>query len=89
MKYALRKWVNWGPDHEIDYPPGWTYLVCVGKWDSTWNLKLSKAKMFNDWDSAAAFRLEHCHVLGEHNSEHVEIAGFTDKELFKLKLKGE
>jgi len=90
MKYTLRKWIDWGADHYPDkYPSAWHYIKSVGKWDSAWNMKVSEAIMFDDWDSAAAFRVEYSGILGEKNSQYVEIVSFTDKELFELKLKGE
>jgi len=88
MKYTLRKWIDWGIEHVDEYPRAWHYISSANKWDSSWSMKISNAIVWNSRDEALAFKLKHCHILGEHNSEHVELVEMTDMEYFILRLKG-
>ena len=87
MKYTLRKWIDWGPDHD-EYPTAWHYISSLNMWDSSWSQKISNAMIWDDRDDALSFKIRHCAILGEHNSEHVELFEMTDKEYFIIKLAG-
>lgn len=89
MKYALRKYIDWGSDHQDEYMPGWHYLESMsGGYVTRWDARISKAITFNTKAAAKSFKVKHSGVLGEHNSEHVEVFEIDEMAYFIAVLQG-
>ena len=88
MKYGLMKYMTFGSDVDPRLKPAWVYLSSVAMWDSSWSLLISDAMVFDTRDEALNFKLKYAPSLTGYPDEDIDLAAWTDREIFEARLKG-